>query len=1058
MAESLPAKEAAQFKHVVHLYEMKQLKKSIKTADTILRKFPGHGETLAMKGLAFSALGRKEEAYTLVRRGLAASMSSHVCWHVFGLLYRSDREYHAAAKAYLNALRLDMGNAQILRDLALLQVHIRDFPGLLETRHLLLSSKPGLKLNWAGLAVANHLGGDTATAVRVIDSYTASFKDNESVDPDSDYQASEVVLYKAMLLEEGGDLAATVAHLDAVRGVVVDSVQWRERRARVLHRLGRFVAAEADLRHLLDLNPDNRAYHAALHAAVAAQQAELSGGGASTAVATADGAAGSPPPALHSPPLECSPGSVAAVVTSGVVVPTTPASDDAPDVRRVVRLSDALSRRHRRSLLCRRLPLEVLHGSGPDFFARLDAYIRPLVVKGVPSTFSDLKPLYTDATKVAAIARLFALYTAALDKTGELPPPVGEDTVAPQLEGPLRAPAVEAAPAGAGGATKPAAADEGAPVAAITAGVDSVSVIDNGPANGTAHGDGMGNGTDANVGDDANPSAVEPGVKLWVRHFVSQHLDAVGDHDAAISVCQGTVAAWPTAVEPRLVHARVLKHAGDLSGATDVADAARLLDLSDRYVNTKAVKAALRAGRLTDAAGWIALFTRDGDSGGAQALYDMQVSWFENAMADGLSATGDVPRALKYYRAVLSHFDDIEEDQFDFHTYCLRKMTLVSYISLLRMEDSVRCHAQYGHAARGAIGCLLQLADMPMEQRKAGGSASLMPTCAADLTPAERRKAINKLKKRVAKGRASSAASNGPADGAAATMAVADGKAGAAKKEEDAKDDGGKKKAGHGGTTTAKGWMDTDPSGEEHVKALVDPVAACVPLVAGLEKAFPGDVRTHTAAVAVALRRHKPLLALRGLLRARTIDATHPDAVRATLLFRLAVAGGGPAARAPPGAEASAYVAAGGGAVALPIGSGEAPTLVPVHPEVAAVLRAEVEDAALWPAGDVAALVGAAVKEASAAPARDAPAPGGWTLAATLVAAAETAGVEAVGGAYAYATAVADAVAGSRGEPRPLAALAKRVGAQRALPAAAAARVAQACREQFPRSDLFPAA
>lgn len=1047
MAESLPAKEASQFKHVVHLYEMKQLKKTIKTADTILRKFPGHGETLAMKGLAFSALGRKEEAYSLVRRGLAASMSSHVCWHVFGLLYRSDREYHAAAKAYLNALRLDSGNAQILRDLALLQVHIRDFPGLLETRHQLLMSKPGLRINWAGLAVANHLSGDTGTAVRVIDSYISSFKDNESADPDSDYQASEVVLYKAMLLEEGGDLAATVAHLDAVRGVVVDSVQWRERRARVLHRLGRFVAAEADLRHLLDLNPDNRAYHAALHAAVAAQQAELSGGGAPPAAVASESSADGAAPPLHPSPLECLPGSVAAVVASGVVVPTSPAADDTADVRRVVRLSDALSRRHQRSLLCRRLPLEVLDGSSPDFLARLDAYVRPLVVKGVPSTFSDVKPLYADAAKVAAIARLFALYTAALDATGDLPPPVGEDTVVPQPEEPLRAPVVDVAPI-------PAANDDEVPVVDVTRGVDSVSVGDGTTANGTVHGDGDSNGGPAAVKD---VPAREPGVKLWVRHFISLHLDAVGDHEAAIAMCEATIAAWPAVVEPRLVHARVLKHAGDLSGATDVADTARRLDLSDRYVNTKAVKAALRAGRLADAAGWISLFTRDGDSGGAQALYDMQVSWYENAMADGLYSNGDVPRALKHYRAVLGHFDDIEEDQFDFHTYCLRKMTLVSYVSLLRMEDAVRCHAQYGHAARGAIRCLLKLADMPVEQRKAGGSASLMPTGTADLTPAERKKALSKLKKRVAKGRASHATTNGPADVIATATAAAEGKGGS-KKEDDVKDEGGKKKPGHGGAAATKGWMDTDPTGEEHVKGLTDPVAACVPVMAGLEKAFPDDVRTHTAAVAVALRRHKPLLALRGLLRARAIDASHPDAVRAALLFRVAVAGGGPAACTPPGADVSAFVAAGGDSVALPSGSCMAPVLVSVHSDVASVLRSEVAAGALWPSGDMtthAAAVVEAAEQASVTAASAAQTPVDWVLASTLVTVAETVGVDAVGGADSYVDAVTAAVVGGAGDPRPLAALVKRMKAQRALSASAVDRLVKACHARFPRSDIF---
>ena len=46
----------------------------------------------------------------------------HVCWHVYGLLYRSDREYREAIKCYRNALRIDPNNIEILCDLSLLQV------------------------------------------------------------------------------------------------------------------------------------------------------------------------------------------------------------------------------------------------------------------------------------------------------------------------------------------------------------------------------------------------------------------------------------------------------------------------------------------------------------------------------------------------------------------------------------------------------------------------------------------------------------------------------------------------------------------------------------------------------------------------------------------------------------------------------------------------------------------------------------------------------------------------------------------------------------------------
>jgi len=43
--------------------------------------FPSLGdiETLAMKGLTLNCLGRKEEAYEFVRRGLRNDLKSHVC-------------------------------------------------------------------------------------------------------------------------------------------------------------------------------------------------------------------------------------------------------------------------------------------------------------------------------------------------------------------------------------------------------------------------------------------------------------------------------------------------------------------------------------------------------------------------------------------------------------------------------------------------------------------------------------------------------------------------------------------------------------------------------------------------------------------------------------------------------------------------------------------------------------------------------------------------------------------------------------------------------------------
>ena len=71
---SLPKKEGDLFKNVVKHYEMKQYKKAVKQADTILKKFPNHGETLAMKGLVLNCLTKRDEAHALVKQGLMNDM------------------------------------------------------------------------------------------------------------------------------------------------------------------------------------------------------------------------------------------------------------------------------------------------------------------------------------------------------------------------------------------------------------------------------------------------------------------------------------------------------------------------------------------------------------------------------------------------------------------------------------------------------------------------------------------------------------------------------------------------------------------------------------------------------------------------------------------------------------------------------------------------------------------------------------------------------------------------------------------------------------------------
>ncbi|KAK7036634.1 hypothetical protein VNI00_011567 [Paramarasmius palmivorus] len=207
----LPSKEATLFKELLTLYETRQLKKGLKTADQILKKFPEHGETLCMKGLILTHMGKREEGIDLVKKGVRLDLTSHIVWHVFGLIQKGEKNYEEALKSYTQALKFDKENLNILRDAAQLQTHLRLYDALAETRHTLLKMRPMLRQNWVALAVAYHLSGNLSEAKNVLENYEKTVKNV----PDYDVEHSETLLYHVRVLEELGEWSEALALLDA---------------------------------------------------------------------------------------------------------------------------------------------------------------------------------------------------------------------------------------------------------------------------------------------------------------------------------------------------------------------------------------------------------------------------------------------------------------------------------------------------------------------------------------------------------------------------------------------------------------------------------------------------------------------------------------------------------------------------------------------------------------------------------------------------------------------------------------------------------------------------
>ena len=90
---------------------------------------------------------------------------------------------------------------------------------------------------------------------------------------------------------------------------------------------------------------------------------------------------------------------------------------------------------------------------------------------------------------------------------------------------------------------------------------------------------------------------------------------------------------------------------------------------------------------------------------------------------------------------VIKHYEDYHEDQFDFHAYCIRKVTLRTYCEMLKFEDNIWGLPFYGHAAEAVIKIYLQIMDKPAESEEEEPDYSKM-------TPAERKKAKNIARKK----------------------------------------------------------------------------------------------------------------------------------------------------------------------------------------------------------------------------------------------------------------------------------------------------------------------
>jgi len=754
----LPKKEADLFKSVVKFYEGKQYKKGLKASDGILKKFPNHGETLCMKGLIFNCTDKKEEAHALVKKGLMFDMRSHVCWHVYGLLYRSDRDYNEAIKAYKQALRIDPENLQILRDLSMLQIQMRDLDGFAVTRHTILTLKPNNKMNWLAFSLGKHLCGDLTGAISVVDSYLGTMSEG-SPELRRGFESSELAMYRNTVMAEIPDnYEAALKHLDDCKDVIVDVSGWLRARGLYQLKLGSYDdAKDTYMATFKRGETEDYRVHSGYMCALLKLDAE-----------TCEQAR-----------------KLRGTNTVATMIPLT--SD-----QKAVLLEayvGGLESEMPRSPTRRRIIITLLEGDKQK--EAVDEYCRRNLTKGVPSLGPDLSALFL------------------IEKEGKYVK--AEDPVDVKMHPVYRM--IEEL---------------------VNGYITSLTTTSSFPG----------------AEEEESPSTI-----LWTWYLRALLHERCGEYPDAIAVADKCLEHTPTAVDVYELKARVLKAAGGIDAAAECIDTGRDLDKQDRYINNQTTKYMLQANREDVALERISLFTRH-EGNPEQNLFDMQCTWYELELADCMARKGNWGKSLKKYMAVEKHFDDFHEDQFDFHSYCIRKVTLRAYVDILRYEDNLWGEEFYGRAAEGIIRCYLHLYDNPdiLKEEEEPDYASM--------TAAQRKKAkaiVRKKKKALEKKNAAEEEKN---------------------EAKDANGEEGDTKKGNNATPVV---VDEDPNGDALLK--FNPLDQCKKYVMMLVKNAPRRLSTWLLQFDVAIRRGKALMALQALYKAKSIDADNSEIFTRTVAF-----------------------------------------------------------------------------------------------------------------------------------------------------------------------------
>ncbi|KAI5295947.1 hypothetical protein KEM52_006360 [Ascosphaera acerosa] len=326
-----------------------------------------------------------------------------------------------------------------------------------------------------------------------------------------------------------------------------------------------------------------------------------------------------------------------------------------------------------------------------------------------------------------------------------------------------------------------------------------------------------------------------------IYHFLAQHYDCkeIRLFASALYNIDMALRLAPSSVDFMMTKARIVKHTGELGETAEIMEAARKLDLKDRYINSKAVKYHLRNNDNETALDAASRFTISSGPGGTIAyLAGNQTIWYLIEDGEAYLRQRKLGLALKRLTLVTHLFDKWHAEQCDLYSFAISAGTIPAYLALARWMDRLRDHPYFTRASKSLVKAYLLLHDHP---ELTLGPEGIDPM--AGLSELARRKAARRARKQRERELAEVAATRA----AAATP----------------------------GRVLDAQLLDPDPFGQELVETS-DPLRQARERLAPLLKFTPRDVEVHCLAFEISIRLEKYLRALQNLQSAHAIDPEYP--------------------------------------------------------------------------------------------------------------------------------------------------------------------------------------